>query len=197
MKIDGKKQTDGSIELSVHLGHKKKKHPPCTRVAFFGSKSEYCVTCTKSTGPVGLPETIEAYGDVHAHAIAFRENAEPIAFSQAHVASNLIHFQHENVICDAFPSRASARFEKDGGIMLASEPTALVADKEAYGFRRRRSGCTGPLGSIALHWSRRSNRWNFDLSRLRQNPPKVITQGERGVPNAQGNVLLRRHLRRV
>ncbi len=51
MKIDGKKQTDGSIELSVHLT--KEEASTVHESGIFGSKSEYCVTCTKSTGPVG------------------------------------------------------------------------------------------------------------------------------------------------
>jgi hypothetical protein len=73
MKVAGKKHADGSIELSVQFTREEASAVQASAddPRIFGSKSEYCVTCTSSTGPVGPPETIEAYGDVHAHAIAF------------------------------------------------------------------------------------------------------------------------------
>jgi hypothetical protein len=65
MKVRGKKREDGSVELTVELTKEEadglEVEPAPTGI--FSSKSEYCVTCTRASGPIRPPRTIEAYGD--------------------------------------------------------------------------------------------------------------------------------------
>lgn len=74
MNISGKKHEDGSVELTVNLTKQETDglEVGVGPAGIFDSKTEYCITCTGPNGPVGPPTNIEAYGDIHAHAIAFK-----------------------------------------------------------------------------------------------------------------------------
>jgi hypothetical protein len=70
MNFTGKQNADGSIELSVQLTKTEAEALHSDPVGLFGSKSKYCLTCLVPPRGARPSETIEAFGDVHANAIA-------------------------------------------------------------------------------------------------------------------------------
>jgi hypothetical protein len=74
MNIEGKRNDDGSVEFTVQLTKEEADtlKSGVEPTGIFDSKAEYCVTCTGPNGPVSPSQTIEAYGDIHANAIAFK-----------------------------------------------------------------------------------------------------------------------------
>ena len=74
MRIVSKTNEDGSVEFTVQLTGEEANGlgADAEAMGIFTSKSEYCVTCTSPQGPVSPPQTIEAYGDIHANVMAFK-----------------------------------------------------------------------------------------------------------------------------
>src|ERR1035437_3772647 len=69
VRIVSKTNEDGSVEFTVQLTGEEANGlgADAEAMGIFTSKSEYCVTCTSPQGPVSPPQTIEAYGDIHAN----------------------------------------------------------------------------------------------------------------------------------